>query len=252
MSTGANGPIEAVIFDLFGTLAPAAERLRRLDDQARVAALLGVPSDQFSELARASFTERATGVLGDGVESLRALAERLGGRPSPAALAEAAALRLVQVRRELSPRPGATAVLGAVRARGHRIGLISDCGPEVPEIWTSLPFAPLIDATVFSVEAGHRKPHPLLYETACRALGVAPAACLYVGDGDSCELTGAGAAGMRAVRLRAPESRLDGWEHYDPDLTWTGPEIGDLDEVLAWLDGVSVGAGDGQRVEGRL
>jgi putative hydrolase of the HAD superfamily len=50
--------------------------------------------------------------------------------------------------------------------------------------------------------------------------------CVYVGDGGGHELSGARAAGMRAVLLAA-----DDWlanETYDREEGWDGPRIGSL------------------------
>ena len=66
-----------------------------------------------------------------------------------------------------------------------------------------------------------------------------PRQCLYVGDGDSRELSGAAALGMTALRIRlAGERRSD---RYDDDAGFAGPEIGRLGDLPGspWL-GASV------------
>jgi len=54
---------------------------------------------------------------------------------------------------------------------------------------------------VFSCEVGLAKPDPAIYHLAAARLGVEPAECLFVGDGGSDELSGAGAAAMTPVLL---------------------------------------------------
>jgi putative hydrolase of the HAD superfamily len=93
--------------------------------------------------------------------------------------------------------------------------------------------APYVDITVFSVIAGVRKPHPTLYEAVTSKLDVPSAACLYVGDGGSGELTGAERAGMTAVRLDAPDAAEA--IIYDADAAWDGPTISSLAEVLSFI-----------------
>ena len=110
-------------------------------------------------------------------------------------------------------------------------GLLSDCTHELPDIWPSLPVSRYVDATVFSVIAGVRKPHPTLYATLLAALAVEAHECLYVGDGGSGELTGAHHAGMTALPLDVPDVAHS--TVYDADTAWTGPSIGSLDEVIA-------------------
>jgi putative hydrolase of the HAD superfamily len=58
---------------------------------------------------------------------------------------------------------------------------------------------------------------------------VEPPDCVYVGDGDSNELTGAQAVGMAARRLLAPDHAT---AHVIDPITWTGATISSLGEVL--------------------
>lgn len=124
--------------------------------------------------------------------------------------------------------------LAALRRRGLRTGLISDCTHELPAFLPRLPIASLLDVRVLSVEVGRCKPDPELYLAACRRLGLAPEDCLYVGDGGSQELTGAERAGLSAARLAAPDLT----EHmvFNADLDWVGPVLGSLREVLDLVD----------------
>jgi putative hydrolase of the HAD superfamily len=130
------------------------------------------------------------------------------------------------------PRANAVEVLTALRAKGLRIGLLSDCSAELPELWADLPLADLVDEPVFSALVGERKPHRAMYTTVCERLGVEPTECLYVGDGGSNELTGATAFGMRAV-LIADADWATG-HRFDSD-DWHGESVADLSEVPALL-----------------
>lgn len=109
--------------------------------------------------------------------------------------------------------------------------MISDCTHELAELWDTLPLASLVDAAVFSVVAGRRKPHASLYRSMCQGLGVAPSEAIYVGDGGSNELTGATAVGIRAIRLVAPDS-ADALV-YDAEADGWGPLIESLEELTS-------------------
>ena len=129
------------------------------------------------------------------------------------------------------PRLEATEVLGRLRTQGLRIGLISDTNWFVPMLWHSSPLAPCIDAPVFSVHIGARKPEPEIYHHACHQLGVQPRDCLYIGDGGSRELTGASQVGMDAVRILVPYE--DGDQVYRPYTDdWVGRQISSLSDVF--------------------
>ncbi|MGD0380043.1 MAG: HAD-IA family hydrolase [Acidimicrobiales bacterium] len=125
-----------------------------------------------------------------------------------------------------SRRDDALPALGWLRRHGLRVGVVSDCTHELPDLWTSLLVARFVDATVFSVVIGHRKPHLSLYQRVCRQLGIAPSEAIYVGDGGSNELTGATAAGIPAVRL-VTEDAADALV-YDAEPAWSGPVIHSL------------------------
>ncbi len=132
-------------------------------------------------------------------------------------------------------RPEALAVLEQVRARGLRLGVLSDCTIELAEAWQGLPVAGLVDARVLSCEAGRTKPDPVLFTTIARQLGVAPADCLYVGDGGGRELSGASACGMHAVMLRAADWSTSAAHAREDD--WAGPWVPSLSAVLPLLHG---------------
>jgi putative hydrolase of the HAD superfamily len=222
-----------VIFDFFGTLTHA---VRRGPGHDQVARTLGADPVSFTALLDRSFTARARGAYG-GIEStLLWMANQLGRTPTAEQISHAARVRLAAIRADISVREEAVPTLLRLRARGLSIAMISDCTDELPMIWPELSLAHLIDATVFSTESGYTKPDPRLYELACRELGVAPAECLYVGDGGGHELTGANHAGMTAVRLVAPD--LITHLSFNTDTHWTGPTVLDLADVLALVDEV--------------
>ncbi len=226
-----------MVFDFFGTLTVAVPAADRHAGAARLAAALGVPAGPFDDALTGSFYERATGQWGDMAATLRRLAAACGVEPTAAQLAEACRVRMANEAGFVRLRPEAPAVVAALAGAGLRLGLISDCTHELPELWPGLELSRWFGAATFSVVAGRHKPDPLLYTGTAAALGVAPDRCLYVGDGGSDELTGAVAAGMAAVHLAAPDA--DGALVYRRDTAWAGPRVASLLDV-ARLAGVAV------------
>lgn len=218
----------AVIFDFFGTLTRA---VARGPAHERIARRLGCAPEAFAAELNATFVARSVGALGDPAMALAHVAARLGVHPSARRLRGVLADRVAAVAADTALRPGVVHVLGQLRRMGMSIALLSDCGPELPEFLSNLSVAPLLDATVLSIETGLHKPDPQMYFEACRRLDVAPAQCLYVGDGGSHELTGAVAVGMTAVRLAAPD--LGDHLVFGRDTEFTGPSIESLYEVPA-------------------
>ena len=230
--------VAGVVFDFYGTLVanPAAAVHRAGAD--RVAAALGLSGEAYYRVLLDTFTERATGVCGGLEDTMRWVAARCEHEPTSAQLAAACAVRRTNEEAYVRAlRPDAETTLSSLRSAGIRIGLISDCTHELREVWPTLPIAPYVDAAIFSVEIGVRKPDQRLYSAATEALGVSAAECIYVGDGGSGELTGAAIAGMRAYQLVAPDSAHG--VVYDAD-TWTGPTINALSDVLVLADVATV------------
>ncbi|WP_229402751.1 HAD family hydrolase [Micromonospora okii] len=228
---------QAVLFDFFGTLTRS---VRRGAGHRSTAELLGCPVDAFIEVLDGSYYQRASGRLGDAEATLRWVCAQAGVHPPEGALRAAVAARHRAIRADTRLRDEAVPVLTALRRRGVRTGLVSDCTHELPAFLPRLAVAPLLDARVFSVLLGRCKPDPALYLAACRQLGLTPADCLYVGDGGSQELTGARRAGMTAVRLAAPDLA----EHmvFNAEPAWDGPVLRSLSEVLGLLDPIAVPA----------
>ena len=191
--------MRAIVFDFFGTLTdPRAEINRRPAFEATAAAL-GVPPDRFWAAMGASYPKRIVGHYGGTRSTLAAIARQCGVSPTESELDAAVAVQETGAERVRPPRPGALALLDRLRAAGFRLGLISDCSSELCEAWPTTPYAPRIDAPVFSWQEGYGKPDQRLYTTAADRLGVSPAHCWYVGDGGSHEHAGARQAGMQPV-----------------------------------------------------
>ena len=212
----------AVIFDLWQTLVPwDVEESTRFNTE--VAKTIGVEPERYLEawLTATHLPNRNTGPAADHFQAL------FGELGVEADLDQVLAMRRERVRRVLVPRSDALPTLDELRRRGHLLGMISVCTEDVPQVWDETPLGGKFDATVFSCNVGLSKPDPRIYQLASEQLGVAPADCLFVGDGANDELPGAERAGMAALQLRAPGEQLT------PDgQAWTGPSIEHLSEVV--------------------
>ena len=142
--------MRAVVFDFFGTLTdPAAEAGRPRSFEAAAAAL-GVPAGRFCRAMAESYPERIVGRHGGTRETLRTIARRCEADPSTPQLDAAVTAQLAAAEALRTPRPGALDLLDRLRDDRFRIGLISDCSSELCEAWPETPYAPRIDAAVFS------------------------------------------------------------------------------------------------------
>ena len=109
----------------------------------------------------------------------------------------------------------------SLRARGHRIGLISNFEGWLEEILVEQEAGDIFEVSVISGLVGIEKPDVRIFELALEEAGTTPAAAVHVGDSVANDVEPATAAGMRTVLL----DRSDGHPEFD------GPRIRSLDEL---------------------
>jgi putative hydrolase of the HAD superfamily len=89
--------------------------------------------------------------------------------------------------------------LRTLRARGLRIGLVSNSHRCLESFQSHFELQGLIDATISSPDHGFMKPHPSIFSEALDRLATPPSEALMVGDSIRDDVDGAVRAGMRAA-----------------------------------------------------
>jgi putative hydrolase of the HAD superfamily len=225
------GPVDAIVFDLFGTLVgfsfPEWDAFG-----ARLAEIFGAPRADFARALDEGYFRLEVGAV-TLREMLEQAATRAGGEASPANLADAVRRWNAFQATQMVPYPDAGPALALARQRGCKIGLVSNAPPPLHELWPESPLARYVHATAFSYQVGVCKPERGIYARICADLDVAPERCLFVGDGSSRELTGALDFGMQAIRVRrAAEAMYDARFRRE---AWPGPDVASLLELLPRL-----------------
>ncbi len=179
----------AVVFDLDGTLIDSLEDIATSMNEALAA---------HDRPTHAIDAYRAFVGAGVGVLAERALGAAAGSLREPvvAAFRQRYAARLLATTR---PYPGVAALLDGLVARGVQAAVLTN----KPQAAAERLVRELLGGWPWAVVLGERpgvprKPDPAGALEAARALGVAPAAALFVGDSDI-DVRTARAAGMRAV-----------------------------------------------------
>lgn len=190
---------KAVLFDLFHTLVTVPPPA--LANERPVPEILGVSAAEWQRLYYdEDVLGRCLGHVRDSVEAMRLVTHSIDPTVD-----EDRILAAVESRRrrfEIGLINVESAILGAMdslREAGIPVAIVSDAGADDVECWPRCPLAPRVDVTIFSYEAGYRKPDPRIYKDALRALEIAPADAIFVGDGGSNEHVGARAVGIRSV-----------------------------------------------------
>lgn len=215
-------PLQAVLFDLDGTLvdsapdlAGAANDLRAEHGQAPLdyAVLRSLVGSGARGMVGAAFGARP----GDaGYENLRArFLDLYGGR----------------LLRETTVFAEVWTVVDALEAAGLRWGIVTNKAEHLAlQVAGGLGLHPRAGVLVGGDTTPHAKPHPAPLLEAARRLGVAPARCVYVGD-DHRDMLAGRAAGM--APLAAAWGYLGAGE---PVHAWGADAVLDAPaQLLQWL-----------------
>ncbi len=191
--------VRAAIFDLYETLITEFSDGKRIfrrqqDDPDR----LGLPQDEFKLEWRARQEGRMNGSFPSFHAVIRDILEQRSLSYPHEHVEQLYRARVEEKRLPFqSIRPDILEMLGLLKKRGIKLGLISNCTEEEVIHFSSSPLAPCFDEVIFSYEVGLAKPQKEIYLMACERLGVTSGASIFVGDGGSDELRGARDAGLR-------------------------------------------------------
>ena len=205
--------IEAIFFDLYGTLA--GFKPGRFEIQSQACAEFGIEltpagvlrgyalADAFMSEQNAGrplrlldakarddfFAEYERRVLrGCGVEISREEAARVW-----------AAVRRIPY--SMERYDDVLPAMDILKAQGYTLGLISNMSAPAGDLAANMGLTPYLDMAVTSGEAGAEKPHPPIFREALRRAGVAAESAMHVGDQIMSDVEGAANAGISPVLL---------------------------------------------------
>ncbi|PKQ15473.1 MAG: HAD family hydrolase [Actinobacteria bacterium HGW-Actinobacteria-7] len=118
-----------------------------------------------------------------------------------------------------------------LKARGLKIGIISNWDRRLASLLTGLRLDQHLDALVCSADVGMHKPDPRIFELACVRAGVEPGRSAHVGDHHYADVVGARSVGMVPVLIDRHGGEPSGSELF----------LRSLDELDALL-GIDVGS----------
>ena len=218
--------LDVAMIDVGGTLWPNSWPFRQTDgagrhqrvgaampmlDATQVDALVAdlIASSRIGDEARAVSTETPTIAAAEVL-----IAGSLTRQGLPADAATVARIRramALPVADRLKPLPGATELLAAIRDLGLRTVIASNTyWRDAESYWEDfrlLGMAGYIDAIVTSVDAGHLKPHPAVFEMALRVAGARAERCVVIGNREENDIEPALALGMKTILVHPDDPK---------------------------------------------
>ncbi len=201
---------KAVIFDLYDTLIYLGQNT---DPHLRLFKDLKLSKEEIIEARTVAFTED--------FKSLSDFAKRI----APCNPVDTTSYEN-EISKDLATAtlfPETVQVLKTLRAKGLKIGLISNVSSDYISPFFKLRLDTLIDQYVMSCKIGLKKPDLRIYEEAIKRLGTKPDETIMTGDSVYSDVFGPHLAGMDAILLdRKGNSGLQ-------------IKISSLDEIISYL-----------------
>ena len=208
--------MKAVFFDLFETLITEKTR-KDFQTRAPFHERLGTTKDKSSLWWTENGDAAMTGRFPDCLAHFTDLCKAVGSPLTENEIIMAAQEHEVWKSKVLScVEPQIFEMLHTVRARGLKVGIISNALPEEVLAWRFCPLQDHVDPVVFSCSVGIMKPDRAIFELACARMRVQPSEAYFIGDGGYDELHGAAAVGMRAIQAAWYQDRDVEWSCLSP------------------------------------
>jgi putative hydrolase of the HAD superfamily len=193
--------VAAVIFDIGGVVQDSP-----LHAIARYEREHGLPPNAINRVVVAAGEAGAWARLERGELTVATFCAPFETDCAARGLAVAATRLMAYVAAASRPRPRMLQAIGTIRARGLRVGALTNN-------WIVDGRRPTddlrrhFDVFVESAVAGLRKPDPRIYELVCRELGVPPPRAVFLDD-IGANLKPARALGMATIKVEDPEPAL--------------------------------------------
>ncbi len=129
--------------------------------------------------------------------------------------------------------PEVPEVLAALRARGVRLGVLSNAPSNLPSFLDRLGISPYLDFRVVSAIEGVKKPDRRIFTVALSRAAVQPEAMLHVGDMYLEDIVGGRAAGLNTLLIeRGARALFPSFRESEGRSVEPGTVVNDLTELL--------------------
>ncbi|HEV1991237.1 MAG TPA: HAD family hydrolase [Candidatus Dormibacteraeota bacterium] len=212
--------LDVALIDIGGTLWPNSWPFRKSDGLGRhqrvttampmldadaVNALVAdlIESSRHGDQARAVGMNHSAGAFGTAEVLVAECLARQGLPADPQTVSRIRRAMAIPVADRMKPLPGAIELLAEIRALGLRTVITSNTyWRDADSYWEDfrmLGMAEYIEAVVTSVDAGHLKPHPAVFEMAMRVAKTPAERCVVIGNREENDIEPALALGMWTI-----------------------------------------------------
>jgi len=198
--------VRAALIDLFDTLVWSDWPQLR----GKLSDALGVEPRRLSRAYQATYSMRQTGGFGSAEGDITAIVEACGLEPEPSFVRELALIVTSHLDGEVHVYEDSVPVLRALRERGVRTAIVSNCDHFARALVDELGFPDEVDAVVLSVEVGSHKPEERIYRVALDEIGAEPDEAVFVDDQPE-YLDGAAALGIRTLHIVRANEPFEGF-----------------------------------------
>lgn len=219
-----------IIFDLYGTLVDF-ENQDYIEQLNEMSYELGVDKKLFTHnWSNETHNQRILGVYATIADNLMDICGKLNVEPKYNSILKAAKISLKYSKKSLNNlKANVEGTLKELKNKNFKIGLVSDCSPNVPQLWSSSILARYFDKAIFSCSVNMKKPDKNIYHLLCEELNVKPEECYYVGDWDQ-ELIGAHNVGMTPILICSKDDGVGTFEQ--KIFSWSCKRVYDVKEIL--------------------
>ena len=233
--------LEVALIDVGGTLWPNSWPIRKADavgrrlriraampgiDPATVEALADnlIESSRPGDEARSITTENLVSINSPAELLITGCLSRNGLPADSDTIRRLRRAMSIPVSDRMRPLPGAIELLGAIHDLGMRNVIASNTyWRDADSYWEDfrlLGMADHVDGIITSVDAGHLKPHPAVFQMAMRWADVPAERCVVIGNREENDIEPALALGMRTILVHPddPEPRSTRAHAVAPDL----------------------------------
>jgi HAD superfamily hydrolase (TIGR01509 family) len=220
--------LEVALIDVGGTLWPNSWPIRKEDavgrrlriraamtgiDPATVEALADdlIESSRPGDEARTISTENRISIDSPAEMLITRCLRRNGLQADTETIRRIRRAMSIPVSDRMKPLPGAIELLADVHSLGMRNVVASNTyWRDADSYWEDfrlLGMAQYIDGVITSVDAGHLKPHPAVFEMAMRWAGVPAERCVVIGNREENDIDPALALGMRTILVHPDDPK---------------------------------------------